>query len=389
MSDSEPTNEGDPGEAPARPADAEEPPRAAEAPAHEGGVSRVVVPPPHDPMRILRWLAALGVAALLLGRFVAPALPGTLIGMPRAVRAFEVVGGALSQMFAIGTIVGVAVALLATTSTSVPLWIRIYGLAGGAFSALVVIVGAAGLDRAVEGPAVLAAFAAGVFALIAAAGSWRTRVTRLPAASLGLVGGATVIRAGFGLLTLNGQKLVSPAALAPIGRVTATLATLLIGLAMALVLAYVGVSARAEPEPGAPARKSLWSPATLAAVVVAVLLTRWALLGASPEASPMSVLVKRAADRFLVQPEPYLRAPIRLFLGFLTPLGAVAVLFVRRVPTLSAAVCLALIAADVTGAPLGAITLILASLGVLLVARSGHVLWSTLVAKAASAPVSR
>ncbi len=127
---------------------------------------------------------------------------------------------------------------------------------------------------------------------------------------------------------------------------------------------------------------------TLVVLVLALVFARQAAVGTSADAGVVSVLLKRASDRFMVPPEPYLRGMFRLFLGFLTPLTAAGLLAVRRVPTLGAALCLALVAADVADSPLGAITLVLSSLGILLFARSGHLLWSALVARPPSTPAA-
>lgn len=337
--------------------------------------------PAPDPLRIVRWLAVLGVAALVFGRFVAPALPGSGVGMARVVRSFELLGGVLSQLFAIGSMVGLSSALIHTANTNIPPWVRLFAMAIATHAALVVVGGAATTDRVPETSALIAALGAGSLAILAALASRASRVTRLAAAALGLVGAAAVVRALGGLVILHAGKLVAPPSLVTVGRVTATASVVLVALAVLVAIVYIGRAASSDPEVGAPARPPLWSPVTLLVLVLAVVCARQAVVGGSADAGAFSVFLKRAADRFLLQPEPFLNAPIRLFLGFLTPLVAIALLTVRRLRTLTAALCLAIVAADVTVAPLGPLTLTLASLGVLLVARSGHVLWSALVAR--------
>lgn len=354
-------------------------------PAPERGSGQQAKPAP-DPLRSIQWLAMLGVAALVLGRFLAPALPGSGVGMASMVRAFEVLGGALTQLFAVGLLVGMSRALIQTASANIPPWLRLLAMATATYAALVVVGGAATSDRGPGSSTLIAGLCAGGFAIVAALASRASRVARIAAFSLALVGAAAVARGIFGLLSLHAAKVMQAATLATIGRITATLSVVLVAGAAALSVVYIGRAARPEVDPGAAERPSLWSPWTLLVLVLAVVCARQAAIGATADAGPASVLLKRAADRFLHQPEPYMRAPIRLFLGFLTPLTAVALLTVRRVRTLSAALCLAIVAADVTDAPLGPLTLVLASLGVLLMARSGHVLWSALIARPPAPP---
>jgi hypothetical protein len=96
-----------------------------------------------DPLRIVRWLAALGVAALVFGRFIAPALPGSLVGMAPVVRSFELLGGILSQLFAVGLLVGLSSALIHTANTNIPPWVRLLAMATVTYAALVVVGSAA------------------------------------------------------------------------------------------------------------------------------------------------------------------------------------------------------------------------------------------------------
>lgn len=336
-----------------------------------------------DPLWWIRWLAILGSAALVLGRFIAPALPGTVAGIGRVVRVFELLGSFLTQFFALSAIFSLVFAFLGTARSDISAWIRLAGMSISGFAALLVLIGAATTDRVPGSAALVAAIAAGVFAVIAALAAFSanaTRIARLPAVALGLVGAASVVRASGGLLGLYAGRVFTTPTLVTVGRTTATIAGLLVAAALALALVYIGRSSAAADTAGPPGRAQLWSPATIAVLVLAVLCARQAVIGGAADAGFINVVLKRASDRFLVQPEPYFSVPIRMFLGFLTPILTVALLFVRRVPALTAALCLVFVAADVLVAPLGAITLMLASIAVLLVARSGHVLWSSLAA---------
>ncbi len=349
--------------------------------------SRFAVSAPPDPLSSLQYLAVLGVAALVIGRFLAPALPGAVVGMGRAVRIFELLGGGLSQLFAFGAIFGLSTALIGAANSTVPAWIRLVAMGVSAYTSLVVLGGAASNERVPETSALIAAALAGGFAILAAIASRGSRVTRLHALVIGLVGAASLLRALFVFVDLVTSGLVPAPLLLSAGRVVATVATLAVAVALLLALVQIGRSAPASKvEDGAPPRSTLLHPVTIVVLVLAVLCARQALLGGAPEATGLNVILKRAADRFLGHPEPHLRLPVRLFLGFLTPLVATALLFVRRMRSLTAAVVLAIVAADITGAPLGAIALVIASLGVLLVARSGHVLWSALIPRPPEPP---
>ncbi len=345
---------------------------------------KYVLPPKGDPLTILRWVAPFGVFALILGRFVGPAVPGVGVGMATLVRSVEVLGGAFSLSFGVALIVGLFVVLAHSTTHNVPPWMRFFGMAISAFAAFVVLVASATGERVMESAALFGSFAAGVFAILAALSARGTRIVRLPALALGLVGAAALTRSLRGLLWLYGTPLFSAVTLTSVGRVATTAATVFVGLASIFVLVYIGRNSRSEansPKEGA----SLWTPATLVVLVLAVVCARQAAAGSSPDAGFVSIVLKRASDRFLLQPEPFVRGPLRLFLGFLTPLAAAGALSARRVPSLAAALSLVMISADVTDAPIGGAVLMLASLGILMVARSGHALWSTLVASAVKA----
>lgn len=346
------------------------------------------VPPPGDPLQLVRMVAWIGVGALLLGRFVAPALPGAVVGMAKLVRGVELVGHVLSQLFAITAIVALFLALVSTATSTIPPWMRLVGVAIGSFASLLVLGGATNTEPVPTTAALIAAGSAGAFAVLAAAASRASRVVRLPAVVLGLAGAGALVRVVRGLAYLHGAGALSAASLSTFGRVTTTISAILVGLAALLALVHIGRAARPEPQDGAREGASLWTPVTLIVLVLALVFARQAAVGTSADAGALSVLLKRASDRFMVPPEPYLRGMFRLFLGFLTPLTAAGLLAVRRVPTLGAALCLALVAADVADSPLGAITLVLSSLGILLVARSGHLLWSALVARPPSAPAA-
>jgi hypothetical protein len=350
-------------------------------------VIKTTVPAPSDPLKSLQWLAALGVAALVIGRLLAPALPGAVVGMARAVRFFELLGGGLSQLFAFAAIFGLSTALIGAANSTVPAWLRLVAMGVSAYTSLVVIGGAASNDHVPETSALLAAAFAGGFAILAALASRGSPVTRIHALVIGLVGVASLLRAVHGFLDLFAAERVPASILFSSGRVVATASAVLVAFAVLLALVQVGRGAPAQKgDDGPPASSSLWSPATIVVLLLAGLCVRQALLGGAPDATGFNVILKRASDRFLVGPEPHLRLWVRLFLGFLTPFAAAALLFVRRMRSLAAAVALALVAADVTGAPLGAIALVVASLGVLLVARSGHVLWAALIARPPEPP---
>jgi len=347
---------------------------------------RTMVPAASDPLRILPWIAVIGVTALVLGRFVAPSLPGTFVGMARTVRFVEVAGSALTQLFAASSIVGLAIALLGLANSTVPAFMRLLALSVSGWVSLMVVFGAITADRVAETPSLIGALFAGTFAVLAAIGARASPLARLPALILGLVGVSSIVRALHGFVSAEAAPLVNADALGSAGRAVATIATILVGLALLLALVQIGRSARAESEPQKPTQASLWSPASIVVLVLAVVCARQAAVGAGSDAGLASVLLKRAADRFLTQPAPHLSHAARLFLGFLTPLTAAALLFVRRMRGLTAAVALTIVAADISSAPLGAIALVLASLAVLLFARSGHVLWSALIARPPSSP---
>ncbi len=162
------------------------------------------VPPPGDPLQLVRMVAWIGVAALLLGRFVAPALPGAVVGMAKLVRGVELVGHVLSQLFAITAIVALLIALVNTATSTIPPWMRLVGVAIGSFASLLVLGGATNTEPVPATAALIAAGSAGAFAILAAAASRASRVVRLPAVVLGLAGAGALVRVVRGLAYLHG-----------------------------------------------------------------------------------------------------------------------------------------------------------------------------------------
>lgn len=319
---------------------------------------------------LVRYLAALAVLAALLGRALGPSWAGIAVGMDRLIRAMEVVGGLATQLFAMAATVVAMAEILVLTRIHIAIFLRVT-LIAIAGSAIIIGLSASAM-RVPELP--LAVVGTGV-AVIALASAWDARrapFTRPAAAILALIAAGALVRlAGVALAFMAASRASAP--LAAAARGVATGAFILDACALFGVMAVV-----------AAAGKKVASPLTTLALVLAFLATRQAMVGAADDAGVVSLLIRRAADRLLTRPEPFLPAPVQVFVGFLALFAAAAVVFVRgQVPALAGVLALALVARGSADMPLGALVLIIASMSLVLAARDDRGLWAAITASEA------
>lgn len=290
-------------------------------------------------------LGLLAVAAVFLGRGLAIALPGTVVGLDGIVNLVLTLGAFTSQLFAIaGATVSLRIALWLSTHRGLPWAVKAWQGATSLFVCLVVFFSAQP-RLFIVGPLVLGllSLASGSLLILAGQLSMRseTRISML--ATLG--GFTTLVHTGARLVALDasstGDGLQFDAA-----RVVATLGT-------ALDLVFV-VSAAIW----------LWfntQPTTRAwgSIVVACLP---AVFVGSPVSGPRYV-AQRTADALTSHPDPFLPLFVQwgLECGALT-LAALCVL--ERNPARSArlAIAFALLGRTTSDRPLGALLLLLSAL---------------------------
>ncbi|MDC3959447.1 hypothetical protein [Polyangium jinanense] len=348
-----------------------EAPEASEAPRSAPPASREQPPTSFGVLGFVRPLAVFGVLAMLLGRAFGPSVRGLAVGLGRTGDYLELAGAAMSQFFLILATVGAMALGLSALRAGLPAVVRF----GAVFaSGLVVLVTlSASASRVPEASLVLVGGVACVLALLAAWDTMRTPFARATAVMLGLLGLGGLSRVASVLIVMRDG--VAPEALARIARGVSTVGLLLDGAAMAVAVGFV-----------ASRGKKLTSPATVAALAVALFATRQALAGTSDEAAAVSVLLARAAKNLVLRPEPFASPVIATFVAFAAPAIAVAALATRTLtPALSGAIALLLVARGAPDVPLCALALVLASLATVLASRDHRGLWAA-ISRAESTP---
>ncbi|HVK65078.1 MAG TPA: hypothetical protein VM694_11405 [Polyangium sp.] len=344
------STEGESTEAPEAPRAA--PPARPEPPTSSGALAFV------------RPLAAFGVLAMLLGRAFGPSLRGLVVGLGRTGDLLELAGAAMSYFFLILAIVGVLALGLSALQARLPAVVRFGAVFASGLVVLVALLGA--VSRVPDPSLVLVGGVACALALLAAWDTMRTPFARATAAMLGLLGLGGLARVASVLLVMRGGT--ASESLARIARGVSTVGLLLDGAAMAVAVGVV-----------ASRGKKLTSPATLAALGVALFATRAALAGTSDEAAAVSVLLARAAKNLILRPEPLAWPVVATFVAFAAPAIAVAALATRTLtPALSGAIALLLVARGAPDVPLCALALVLASLATVLASRDHRGLWAAI-----------
>lgn len=326
---------------------------------------------PAQPMLVLRLvlpLAILGVLALIFGRLLGPSWAGIAVGMGRVIFVMEVIGGALTQLFAMAAIVLTMAQLLALTGSRSSHLVRILAVVAGGLAIIVTLFSSAmrvpGLSLGVVG------VASSVFALASAWEAFRAPFARRAVLVLGLIGAAGAVRlASIGLAVLAASRASS--SLASVARGVATGAFAIDVLALFAAMAVLASNG-----------KKITSPISTGALVVAFLATRQAMAGSADDAGMVSLLLRRAATRFLTRPELFVPFQVQFFVGFLAVFAAVGALFGRgQIPALAGALALALVARGSPDTPLGALVLVVASMSVVLAARDDRGLWAAISAE--------
>jgi len=133
--------------------------------------------------------------------------------------------------------------------------------------------------------------------------------------------------------------------------------------------------------------RKMTSPVTIVALGVALLATRQALIGSSDEAGDLSVLLHRASGALSLKPLPFGPPAAGTFVVILAPILAASVLVSRALPAaLAGALALALLSRGAPDVPLCALTLVIASITVMLAARDTRGFWASLTQSKSEQP---
>ena len=185
--------------------------------------------------------------------------------------------------------------------------------------------------------------------------------------ALALMALAGAARVASVYLAYRGADRVSASFVAT-ARGVATVAFVVDAAAIAIAAGWVGIR-----------RERLVSPALLAALGLALVLTRAVVGAEAGEGGAVAALLRGVAERLLSKPEPAIPVAFRVFVAFFAPAMALAGLGTRlAVPALSGCLALLLLVRSSPERPLYGLLLVVASLGLALVAADGPQLWSSL-----------
>ncbi len=335
-------------------------------------------------LRLVWPLAALALGATILGRMVAPAAVGVAVGTGLLVRALEIAGDVLSQLFAVFAVCVGAALLGAMARSHAPYALRIGAILAGSFVMLIVLH--ATIERVPGSSSALIGVLAAALAIGAAWDAWRAPFARPAALVVGLTGAGALIRLMGVALAIRAADAPSPGLAGP-ARGFATAAFVVDGLSILVAVAALAPRRRAAAEEGSPL--PLASPLVLLALVLSFLAARQGLAGGREDAGTVDLIVRRALDRLLARPAPLFPIGAQLFAAALALLAALVLLAARReVAALAGALALALVARSAPDAPLGALSLVIAATGLALAARDDRGLWAAILSRAPAKPVT-
>lgn len=299
--------------------------------------------------RLLALVTGLSVVSSILGRALAPALPGSVAGITGWIKIFDRVSGFMAQLFAIaGILVAARMVSSALRSTAHDLLFKIVAVPVTILVGFLVMMRMR-IDYSEPRGSLALALASGALALAAAPRLVQTPRTR----AIGLVLALT----GFGgLLHAVGQGLALQANLEalPDRFVTARIFE-----TASFAFGVVAAACAAAWLFGKGHRSWL---KLLAALAGATLCSHAAVLGSGPDARFYEVLASRSLGYLLRQPAPYVPA---VFLGIAILFQFILALWLvlaRRAASSRLVLSLCLISAGATDIPLLALALTLGAL---------------------------
>ena len=298
----------------------------------------------------LRLLVLLGVAAALLSRALAPALPGTAAGLDRWIGVSRALGAVASaHFFVLGSMVLVWLAVASLAESRLPTVVRVVALP---FSFTVIVIAVAAVVSTIEPRWLLWLGASSGLVAVASA-------PRALAAGPSRAAGLVLLIAGLSaFVEILARALALRAGERALAgwfwgaQVIATLAFALELVALLLVALWVG-------------GRRPWATAVGAAVVaaVAVATTAAGVRGLGVDAHPIEVFLARALGELTRHPRPLV--PLTMLHALEVARYALvlaAILVPARAPTSAAALALALLAVGSTDVPACAVMLAIAAL---------------------------
>jgi hypothetical protein len=298
----------------------------------------------------IRLVALLALVASLVGRGLAPALPGSRAGIGSFIALSARASAVLSQLFVLAGAM-LAVRLAFATLRERPLGV-VYRVAAVPATACIVTLVMASTAQQLEPAITLGlAFVSAVLALAAAPPAFSSPRTRAAGFVLLLAGGAAFAHVIASFLAVR----ASDRALLPMFTAARAMATLSFGLDVAsLVIAGFWAASRR------------WRRAGIVAALVigcAGVLAWGATRGARYDASTWQVLASRVLSQLTPHPAPLVPAVLRAAVEVLAPLTALCAILARsRAAAVQGAIALAILARTSTDVPALALVLALAAL---------------------------
>ena len=302
-----------------------------------------------DNKNALLWLAGLGVVSSVVGRALAPALPGSLTGIASWIRAVDSLDAFLAQLFAISALL-VVVRLVGAIvrAGQIDLFFKLVALPIASLVGFVVVTKMR-LDYPEPASSLALALASGSLALAAAPKLLRRAPSRGIGLVLALSGFLSLLHAAARAVALQASINMLPDRFV-LARSLETAAFSVGVLLLALAAAWIGGSTR----------RGLVKLLTL--MVAVSLLSHAATRGSSPYASVWEVLTSRSVGHFLRDPAPFVPLFIRSLEVLLKMALAILTIASSRPAAGRVVLCLCLMSAGATDIPLLALSLTLAAL---------------------------
>lgn len=312
---------------------------------------KAVAPPsPASPSGgALTGFAALAALALVLGRGVAPALPGSQSGIARVIAIADKAAAFTGQVLMIaGLLLAVRILVLTVREPALPAAYKILGLASGGL----VITIALGAARATldPGPVMIMALSGAVAALLAVPVLVRPPRTRALGFVLALQGIASVVQLVARVLSMY----ASDQAITTLYQSARYLATAVFALdAASIVIALLWLC-------GSHSRRLLVLSGSL---LLPALLVSWMALAGASDAAPMwQVVLSRMFGGMMRHPAPLLAPLLRYTIELFALFAAVSVLVSKRGSALlRSAIALAVLARASSDIPALALCLVISA----------------------------
>ena len=317
----------------------------------------------------LQHVAMAGVAAVLLGRAIAPALRGARDGMDRVIPYADLLGSTVTYLFAFAATVAAVVQIGRTLADrkSGPVY---RSLSVTLCAAVLVLAAPAFRQTLSERSSIVLGALSGLLALVAAREALPIGRTRAAGLVLGLTGLAALLHVTATTLAWQaGERALYRLAIS--ARALATAGVVLDALAVLAALTWISTR---------DGKLNAWT--TRICVVLAMVVVWGAARGARESAPLWQVVARRALDRLLAPPTPYVWLPLRHLIEASAPLLAlVAVSTRRQIPSVMGSMALVLVARPTTDVPLSALAIAVAALSIPLAAHDDRSMWVTVDGK--------